>query len=242
MDGKTICPHRLIRSGRLDGLTEEDMRILLDEYDVKTVVDFRTDSEREETPDPDLENVTILLHSILDAREMGALHSHKFADLKTHSAFVDAMHAGLIDPDEFFGIFYRGLISSPHAIENFRAFFETLLKQETGAVLWHCTAGKDRTGIATVLLLFALGVSQEDILYDYLITNTFLKFYVHHTDQPKLEGNVIPMRKRRGVQESYFVTALAAINDNFGSMKQYLEQQMGLTPQKIDQLKALYLR
>ena len=146
MDGKTICPHRLIRSGRLDGLTEEDMRILLDEYDVKTVVDFRTDSEREETPNPDLENVTILLHSILDAREMGAMHSHKFADLKTHSAFVDAMHAGLIDPDEFFGIFYRGLISSPHAIENFRAFFETLLKQETGAVLWHCTAGQGQNG------------------------------------------------------------------------------------------------
>ena len=71
MDGQRIRPHRLIRSGQLSGMTEKDARGLVEEYQLKTVVDFRTEREKEESPDPIPEGVAYLEIPILDELSVG---------------------------------------------------------------------------------------------------------------------------------------------------------------------------
>ena len=70
-DGRRIRPHRLIRSGQLSGMTERDARVLAEEYELKTVVDFRTEREKEESPDPVPEGITYLEIPILDELSVG---------------------------------------------------------------------------------------------------------------------------------------------------------------------------
>jgi protein-tyrosine phosphatase len=240
VDGKTVKQCRLIRSGRLDGLTNEDQRMLVFEHGLKTILDFRMESERQTSPDPELEDVTFFSHPILDARSMYESHVANVNQANCGAAHLAAADSGGLDPEAFFSVFYHGLITSPHAVETFRAFFDILLRQETGAILWHCTAGKDRTGIATALLLFALGVSQEEILGDYLMTNSFMESGAEDFPQSVVDSAASP-RKRRGVRKAYFMTAMDAIRDAFGTVEAYLEMQMGLTRLRTQRLRDLYL-
>ncbi len=230
MDGRSIIPKRLIRSGRLGALTEEDKQVLLDEFGLKTIVDFRMETERQAIPDPSLQNVAYLLHEIRDARAMCVMHHESIRDPQEASRFLDQLQNPRILSSDFFVVFYRCMITAPHAIGQFRAFFDVLLQQESGAVLWHCSMGKDRTGIATALLLYALGIAQQDILEDYLLTNTFLQ-------------SIDPQQAvRDGVRTEYWMAAMETIRDNFGSVDEYLENQMGLSPRKVQRLRELYLR
>lgn len=240
MDGRTIVPNRLIRSGRLAGLTHRDRRMLLNTYNVRTIVDFRMQEEQEEAPDPDMENVTFITHSILDVRMMDALHSQGTVVFRNHASFFDALQSQQIDKTSFFNAYYKRLILSPHAIDRYRCFFDILLKQQSGAVLWHCSAGKDRTGIATILLLSALGVSKEDIRHDYLFTNVFLEPGIRRRLMER--GTEITPLSLRAVAEDYFITTMDTICGNYDNMANYLETQIGLTKDKITRLGQLYLR
>ena len=67
---------------------------------------------------------------------------------------------------------YPIMVSVEHSVQHYRKFFEILLRHEEGALLYHCTMGKDRVGTATALILSALGVPRETIYADYLIRAT----------------------------------------------------------------------
>ena len=75
--------------------------------------------------------------------------------------------------EEYMAGLYRNLVMDPFSRQQYRKFFGILLDQKEGAVLWHCSAGKDRVGVGTALLLSALGVPRETILADYMMVNTF---------------------------------------------------------------------
>ena len=136
---------------------------------------------------------------------------------------ADAMHAT-----------YRGLVRNNS--EPFARLFSHLLAHD-GPLVFHCTAGKDRTGLAAALILSALGVSQEDILQDYLLTNALYR----HEPGPTavLDPDVMAVVWR--VQAGYLQAAFQAIDSDFGSMAQYLELRLGLTPQALDRLRQTYL-
>lgn len=142
---------------------------------------------------------------------------------------------------------YSDLAQSEHAQQGYRAFFDVLLGNEDGkAVLWHCTGGKDRAGLAAVLLLSALGVDRETALDDFALTNEFVADQIDQMaaaaeaagyDEEQVEA----VATLTGVNRDYMANALDFIDDEFGGMDAYLHNQIGLTDEEIAQLQEMYL-
>jgi protein-tyrosine phosphatase len=122
------------------------------------------------------------------------------------------------------------------------AAFGTLLTDiadSNGAVLYHCTAGKDRTGWATAVLLTLLGVPQATVMQDYLLSNTY------YFDSPAVQAELNAMPAAEAavyaplleVQASYLQAGFAQVTASYGSMYGYAVHGLGLSPQTIAKLR-----
>jgi protein-tyrosine phosphatase len=135
---------------------------------------------------------------------------------------------------------YRDFVRSDS--HRFAQLFEHLL-EKPDPLLFHCTAGKDRTGLAAALILYALGVDDNTIFEDYEATN-----YYRRKENAKA---IVGMQKMYGIEpqaaaalmgakKEYIAATFATIRAKYGSIDVYLEKELGLTNQKINQLRALY--
>jgi len=154
-----------------------------------------------------------------------------------------------IETAENLGIFgenmYITFLESAVGQQGYRKFLEILVKAE-GAVLWHCTSGKDRTGLAAMLILSALGVDEETIVKDYLLTNEYnaekiaetRTFFLDKThDEIIAEKAVLLMD---GVSEIPMKNALAHLKEKYGSVKGYIKF-LRISDKEIEILKEKYL-
>jgi len=132
---------------------------------------------------------------------------------------------------------YEGFVRNNS--DRFAELFTHLLAQGAPLV-FHCTAGKDRTGLAAALVLSALGVSHEDIVQDYLLTNALYR-YDGALSAPgaMLSPEIMAVVWR--VREDFLQASLRVIEDDYGSMETYLRQRIGLTPPKLERLRQMYL-
>ncbi len=237
--GKTIKPCRLIRSGALSGLTPEDMDTLCKTHKLQRIIDFRTDAEVQNSPDPAIAGVSHIHLPMLE-NDIPGISAGKGS---MESQFADFMKT---DMDAFLTGIYPQLIRSPYTQGQWQAFFDVLLASENGATLYHCTGGKDRVGTGTALLLSALGVEKELIVADFLKTNTLMKDTIARSMEAM--ASTVPDPKMReaigrlmGVQESFIRAVYDTLDNEFGGVKSYLEKQLALTPEKQERLRALYL-
>jgi protein-tyrosine phosphatase len=129
---------------------------------------------------------------------------------------------------------YRDFVN--HNAGTFGWFMKHLLEQPTPQV-FHCTAGKDRTGFAAALLLSALGADRETIEHDYLLTNQLYR------RDPRMEGNGHPhvMKVLWQVQPEFLQAAFDAVDAQHGGMREYLHGAIGLSPQELAELQRLML-
>jgi protein-tyrosine phosphatase len=120
--------------------------------------------------------------------------------------------------------------------ERYRSLFAHLLGDSAPLVI-HCTAGKDRTGFACALILHALGVPQEVIAEDYLLTNRFYR-------RDPSASNDIPDDVRQvlgSVEASFLAAAFDAIRADYGDLQQYFSDGLGLGAAERATLQARYL-
>lgn len=249
-EGKCIVPKRLIRSGALAGITVADQKVLVEQYQLKRIVDFRTNTEVEEKPDPVLEGVDYRHNPILGEKMLG---------ISTEKGTVKALYLQIAKEKEkqtiakqYMMEMYKKIIHSDYAKAQYAQFFNILLEAKEGATLWHCSAGKDRVGIGTMLLLSSLGVSKENIMADYLYTNELLKDEVEKIIGRmksqligQLQGDEKAFDEAVGtvfsVDESYMQAVWLEIEETYGSIEAYLREGIGLTKEKEQRLKAQYL-
>ena len=244
-DGKKIRPRRLLRSGQLAGMTETDKQILTQEYGLRTDVDFRTGQERGEAPDPELPGVAYVVNPILSDQAIGITREQS-AEKDMMKMLVQQMSSSEKAAEEYMAGLYRNLVMDPFSRQQYRKFFDILLAQEEGAVLWHCSAGKDRVGVGTALLLSALNVPRETILADYMMVNTFTADVVEgHLEKLKerLQNPQLIdcLRELMQVQESYLIRVFQAIEETYGTMDALLEKEMGLDEERRERLREMYL-
>ena len=123
-----------------------------------------------------------------------------------------------------------------HNTHRFAQFFGHLLESNEPTV-FHCTAGKDRTGMAAALLLHALGASPEEVMRDYLLTNERLKMpeISRYTLGP--EAAAVLWR----VQPAFLEAAFEAADQDYGGLDPYLREGLGLGEPEMERLKELYL-
>lgn len=252
VDGRRIKPHRLIRSGALFDGTPKDLEKLCSEYNLKTVVDFRTGEERRQKPHPVLPGVTYVENPILEEEELGITRENQ--DSSDGNAVVkkviQTIQASGGTPLEYMKNMYIDLITAPGSRARYKRFFEILLNNREGAVLWHCTAGKDRAGVGTLLLLSALSVPREQILADYMKVNEFagkevdmlMKLLTEGEGQPAVrQAQAEAVRLLFTVDESYALSVFEVMEKECGSVDAFLEKEMGLTAPKRKLLEELYL-
>ncbi|WP_239253854.1 tyrosine-protein phosphatase [Listeria ilorinensis] len=235
-DGKTIKPHKLIRSAEMYKMTGNDIKKLTNTYDLKKVVDFRTDSEVEKKPDPPITGVENIHDPIM--RDTGVSTSTE--DFMTNLMKMDNPESYLVEANKSF-------INDEFSRNGYKEFFQQLLNNEDGAVLWHCTAGKDRAGFGTALVLSALGVDRETVMNDYMLSNKYRADENQKSldEVAKATSNnqkaVDGMKAMMDVREVYLNAAFDEMDAKYGSTEGYLKDGLGLTQTDIDKLKKMYL-
>jgi protein-tyrosine phosphatase len=130
----------------------------------------------------------------------------------------------------------------------YKPMFDELLALDNGqALLFHCTAGKDRTGIGAALVLSALGVDRRTILRDYVATDTYWQAGREQSLQRMAQAGlsaeaVNAVRPLLAANPAYLAGTFAAIDKQYGSVDKYLATEMGLTPKKLATLRTKYLQ
>ncbi|WP_048627261.1 tyrosine/lipid phosphatase LipA [Listeria ivanovii] len=234
-DGLIIKPHKLIRSAELVTLSDSDKKKLVNTYNLSHIVDFRTNSEVEAKPDPTMTNVDYTHDSVM--KDNGTSTSTQ--DLTASLATMDNPETFLIEANKSF-------ITDDTSIQAYKDFFNVLLSNQDGSVLWHCTAGKDRAGFGTALVLSALGVEKETVIDDYMLSNKYraaenkkaIAAIAAKTDNQKVVDGMTAVME---VRESYINAAFDEIDSKYGSMDNFFKDKLELTEVKQEQLKKMYL-
>ena len=234
--GKTIRHHKILRSGMLALASEADIDCLIREHALSTVIDLRGDIEIAGAPDPVIEGVRYIKNPILDSEQLGISHEE---DLITAAGKMPSGHDHMV---RVYGL----LVNEERAIGHFRQYLRYYLEPEDGAILCHCTAGKDRTCIGIALLLMALGVPQEIIMQDYMYTNDFSKEAMDDIMADVLiktddEATIQSARDMMLAKEEYIGTFMAGMVLACGSAEAFLEKRLGLDEETKAQLQAMYL-
>lgn len=243
-DKKVIKPCRLIRSGELFEATDKDKQVLVQQYGLKTIVDFRTMTEVSEHPDPVLPGVRYINIPVLDENTLGITRDDESVDMTKQ--LLAMLSGDGFDAENYMAQIYVDIIKQPSARKHYREFLDVLLEQTEGSVLWHCSAGKDRVGMGTMFVLSALGVSKKTIMQDYMMTNTFLDEGNEKiaAKAAKATGNEEIGRRLKtvfSVHESYLQAVWQIIDETYGSMEQFLKDELGLDESRLKRLRALYL-
>ena len=223
-DGRMVRRGAVFRSAHLGGLTNEDRR-QLGKLGVRTIVDLRGVDEAAETP-----------HLIdgLDCRVVGA-HIEPQLGEKLRVAVADGTATPFVVM-QFLTDHYRDY--PRRCAPGFRTLFATLSDGSHRPLVFHCTAGKDRTGFASALILHALGVADEVIAEDYLLTNRHYKRDVSSASD--LPADVLDAIGN--VEASYLAAAFEAVGSEYGDLETYLRDGLKLGTAERTALKARYLQ
>ena len=227
--GETIRKGLLLRAANLSQATEADLAKLRRDYRLSSIIDLRTAVERKEKPDCIPEDVELRIHPIFDEATAGITREDK-----TSSPFSLPDMVSL----------YRTMIVA----EPCRAALHEVLTAifahdfEKGAVLWHCTAGKDRCGIVSSLVLSALGVSREEIIKDYAVNaDEFIvqaaALYRRALRSGRPEPAAAAARDVFLALPKYLESAFRAIDEDYGSSESYLTRGLLIPKSLLDEFR-----
>ena len=236
-DGRHIAPGRLIRSGHLIKSADRDLKKLAGM--INTIVDFRTADECAESPDPELPGVRYVRLPIMDSLTAG-ITREKNADAYALENLVKSPESSLIYMSDIYEVF----ASSAAANSGYASFINILLTNETGAVLWHCTAGKDRAGMGSAIIEKLLGVSNEDVYEDYMQTNLFITKELDELGRifaPETGSDKLAMEYLFTAREEYIDRFFSVVDRLYGSFDGYAEKVLGVDAAKRKRLCDLYL-
>jgi len=235
-DGRRIVRGRLYRSAHHGRATPTDLEALA-ALELSVIVDLRRAHERQREPSrrPAGFNAQVIDNDIGDDADDPWLAFMRDWDLS-----VEPLQGYLAD-------YYRQAPFEPRHVDLYARYFHAL-GQTDGAVLIHCAAGKDRTGLLAALTHHLLGVSREDLVSDYLLTNTALDFERRLpqmtrdlSDHAGRELSAAATRAAMGVDAAYLDTAIAAIEAAHGDLDGYLHDVLGVAPALKDRVRARLL-
>lgn len=228
-EGKKLKEHIFLRADSLDKLNKKDIKILKEKYNLATIIDLRTNKEIEEKPDVKIENVKYIHIPVFDEGAVGITH-----DKKSEEEVLEKV------PDMI--ELYNHMVTDEFCINQLKLIFNEIINTQNHAILFHCTVGKDRTGIIAMLILSLLDFDMETILEDYLYTNIaskkqanmYYKLVLTLTKNKDLANKV---RKIFIADKEYLETSVKAINQIHGGVDIFIENKLGISEEVKNKLK-----
>lgn len=240
-DGRTVKYGCFYRSGALNSVKSPADQELLNKLNLKLILDLRSKGECEYEPDPILPGVKQL--------RICAIRYPDGSEMDFSPNGIEKLDSVMAKMKETLGLekaFAQLYINMPFGNPAFQTMFRELEAGNT-PILFHCSAGKDRTGIAAILILLALGVSKDTALEDYMLTNTWRKQLIEKsfeqntaflTEHPELREMVLA---KEGVSRKIVEQALNAIEKRYDSYEAYFLAEFGLDADRLEALRDRYL-
>lgn len=224
-DGKHVVWGKVFRSGDISKLTDTDLQTFSGKK-IHSVIDFRGNKESAAAPDK-LPAGTAYVLSPAGSDSLPSMP--QMIALIKQGGFLETMYGeGSI---KYYGDRYRPL------------FQQLLTLPDTAAILYHCTGGRDRTGMASALFLYVLGVPQQTIEADFTASNVYLapmhqQMFAGLSKAAGIDPEQVKkeMELRPELLHSFF----AAINNHYGSVENFMNKEMGIGPKDLAILKAKY--
>lgn len=235
-DGLLIRPGHLFRSAALCDASKHDIETL-SLMGLRKVFDLRTELEAAAKPDH-LAKGWMLFHEPV-------LHETTLSE--AFGSEVRFAEQTVKNMDQTMKEAYVLMLSSPRGQKTWKTLFEQMLREDT-PILFHCTEGKDRTGMAAALIEHALGVPEDLILKDYLDTNRIASSLIRKDED--LAGRLHLMKDGRlredvidfiTARKDYYEAADHWIRMNYGSWIGYLKKELGLSEDDLSALRSMWL-
>ena len=240
IDKKSVKENLLLRTAKISELSEADSILLCEKYKVQCVYDFRGKEESLSAPDvvPGKARYLSLALSFsggesqlnvkLESEEQMIGMLLKYAEHPSVQAMCTSM--------------YDIIFFEEASQEVYRQFFADLLTvdPEEGAVLWHCTQGKDRAGCASAMLLAALGADRELIMADFILSKDYYDPMVSQI-KTETEAQKKVINTLISANPEIFGTTLDKVDAKYGSFRNYLTECIGVTPEMMKVLRDRYL-
>jgi protein tyrosine/serine phosphatase len=221
--GRRLKRGRLFRSGHHHRASEADLE-RLGALNLAAVVDLRRASERREQPS---RRAAAFSGAVIEGDDGEVAEAPHIAFLRSTDLTEDSVRGFMLET-------YRTMAFDARHLDVFARYFRTLAEDDRPVVI-HCAAGKDRTGLLAALTHHALGVTRDDLLEDYLLTNTAVRLQERAPEigrriqetygRPASDEAVIAFL---GVEPAYLEAAFAEIERRHGSLDRYLEDALGL--------------
>ncbi|WP_056997188.1 tyrosine-protein phosphatase [Secundilactobacillus collinoides] len=234
-DGLTVKAKRLIRAGYLSDLNFRDQKKLYD-YGIRTVIDLRSPFEVRKFPD------------LIDNRIQYIKMPISNEDLTESTVNVRNLVGQLTDKKAGHHQMvqtYQRLLTDSTVWLSYRHFFLTLSKLSANGVLFHCSTGKDRTGILSIFILSILRVPEKAIMNDYLLSNECSSIRINNrlneaktvNNNPAYLQSIFDLST---VRKEYFELVISIIN-NYGGFDSFFHNQIGLSDAVLNQIRDNYL-
>lgn len=238
--GRAVRPGMLIRSGQLAEATPADLEEL--SRRIELVVDFRNMDEHVNVPDPEMPGVRQVHLPILQGQGPVA-HDEESRRQAMLSLFEDADK-----PKAVMTHIYEDFVANPYCRGKYREFLMLVDEDREKAALWHCAAGKDRAGFATVLVQELLGVSRDDIFEDYMATNVYLEEVIRKMTEDNARLTGLTDRAHREAMGYMFgarIELIRAVYDKteelFGGFEGLFTEGMQIPYGQIERMRERFL-
>ncbi|WP_376701293.1 tyrosine-protein phosphatase [Listeria booriae] len=230
--GKTVRWGKLYRSSLLTNITEKD-KDTLEKLGVSWICDLRSTSEIAAKPTPALAHIKNR-HIPIGTAKNESTESQKIDIPDDHRVYEPLM-----------GESYRVFVQSK---DGFREIFNDIIEKEEVPFLFHCTAGKDRTGVLGALLLKLLDVPENTILADYELTNQYadnilgeMQGLVNSFSNSERKIDLENFRPMAEARPAYLEIAFDEMQKEYGSVDAYLEKGIGITPSEKAKFQTMML-
>ncbi|WP_028042982.1 tyrosine-protein phosphatase [Candidatus Stoquefichus massiliensis] len=231
--GEIMKENMIFRGASLDAISFDDAQYMEEELGIRYILDYRDEQEANLAKDIVFPHAQYLRIEALQLKE----HKDEGFDFGN-------MLQGKMTPHKLqFLIQYIQEGYKTMAFDNpaYHQLFKLLL-QNDGHVYFHCSAGKDRTGISALLIMFALGMSEEDAIEEYLLSNQYLKefvddFYKEHHVPKMLRKYSDPLLL---VQKENIMLTIDSIKEKYQDYDEFLEKEYGLDEEKRRLLRLIY--
>lgn len=241
-NGKKIKYGKIFRSAHLHYLSETD-QITLQALRINKVIDFRGVEEQENESDKPMPDTEYFLFPVFSSTRIPVINEEFIKDmLHNKNRLIDLLFRQKEQMQEV----YRDFVLEESALKAYHDFFQILLRSDKpkDTVLFHCTAGKDRTGFAAALFLRCMGVDMDCIINDYLITNKYLKKRIEETivkfQSLHIDEAIIQETKNYFLAQEYLLKlSFQTISDNYKNFRAYLKR-LGIDENATTKLFDIY--